>query len=318
MVNPQGRTWCGTLNHDDDEKALGEFIEEKMKKLAVRGVYQEEVAPSTGQLHLQYALVFDKPVRLTWLKANVCPRTHWTLAKGNWDAQVKYCTKEESRRPGGLNGQFGDAPAPGARTDLDAVYEMVKANKAMNGSDLRLLIADAYPAQYAKYHHGIDRLITLNRPCPDYSLPNFRPHQQKLADILDSPADDRKIIWVYDPVGNTGKTALMKHYLTKGGAVRLSGKKADMAHAYEGERIVFFDLSRTSAETAQYLYDFAEELKSGVIFSGKYDSQLKRFDVPHVVFLANTPYPEGVWSADRKHLLQWSQPPAPMFNAPKD
>lgn len=319
MAAKQGRTWCGTLNHDGDEKVLGEFIEEKLKTQAIRGVYQEEEAPSTGQRHLQYAVVFKAPVRLSWLKANVCAKTHWTLANGSWDAQVKYCTKEESRVAGGLNGQFGEEPkAKGTRTDLDAVHEMVKANMAMNGSDLQRLISDAYPTQYAKYHAGINRLISLNRHTPDYSLAQLRPKQQELADILDADPDDRKIIWVYDPVGNTGKTALMRHYISQGKAVRLSGKKADMAHAYEGQRIVFFDLSRTSAETATYLYDFAEELKSGIIFSGKYDSTLKKFDAPHVVFLANTPYPEGVWSADRKQLLQWSQAPAPLFNAPKD
>jgi len=315
-MSKMGRTWCGTLHGYEPEEV--DALIEKIQKIAVRGVWQEEVTPTTGKDHLQYALSLDKPVRMAWLKANVCDKTHWTLANGAWDAQVRYCTKEESRKPGGLNGQFGAEVAPGKRSDLDAVYEMVKANVAMNVNDLQRLIADAYPAQYTKYHGGINTLIRLHRPKPDQSLPKFRPHQQELADILDAPADDRKIIWVYDPVGNTGKTALMRHYLTKGNATRLSGKKADMAHVYQGERVVFFDLSRTSAEHATYLYDFAEDLKSGCIFSGKYEGAVKHFAPPHVVFLANTPYPAGVWSEDRKHVLQWSLPPAPMFNAPKD
>jgi len=316
MAARQGRIWCGTL-HGVTGDALRAFVE-RAEGLATRGVYQEETCPETGRVHLQYALAFAQPKRMSWLKDNVCDKTHWTCANGSWEAQVRYCSKEASRKEDGLNGSWGAAPAPGKRTDLEAVHAMIKDNAEMSVYDLRKLISDAYPAEYAKYHAGLDRMIVLNRPRPDFALPALRPHQQALADLLDVPADDRKIIWVYDPIGNTGKTSLMRHYLTKGKAISLSGKVADMAHAYDGEGIVFFDLSRTSSETCAYLYDFAEKLKNGVCFSGKYDSHSKQFAPPHVVFLANFPYPEGVWSADRKLLLQWSQPLAPLFNAPKD
>jgi len=316
MMARQSRNWAGTL-HGVEGDALRAFVE-RAEGLAARGVYQEEKCPETGRIHLQFALGFSDPKRGSWMKKNVCDKTHWTACNGSWDDQVRYCTKEESRVEDGLNGSWGAAPAPGKRTDLEAVHAMIKDNAEMSVNDLRKLISDAYPGEYAKYHAGLDRMIVLNRPRPDFALPALRPHQQELADLLDVPADDRKIFWVYDPIGNTGKTSLMRHYLTKGKAISLSGKVADMAHAYDGQKIVFFDLSRTSSETCSYLYDFAEKLKNGVCFSGKYDSHTKQFAPPHVVFLANFPYPEGVWSADRKKVLQWSQPLAPVFNPPKD
>jgi len=316
---PQNRTWAGTCQLNDDDFDVPAFMKAAEAAGAVAGVYQVEKAPSTGQVHLQFALRFKNPKRMAWLKANVCTKTHWTSCNGSWADQVRYCTKEESRVDDMPNGSWGDAGVvPGTRCDLAAILEMIKSNKDKTVNDIQRLIIEAYPGQYGRNASNIIRMINLHRPLPDRTLPHFRPHQQALADLLEKDPDDRKIIWVYDPVGNTGKTALMRHYQSLGEAASLSGKVADMAYAYQGERIVFFDLSRTSAEHATYLYDFAERLKSGSVFSGKYDSGTKHFKTPHVVFLSNGPYPEGVWSADRKVVLQWSQPLAPIFNAPKD
>lgn len=316
-TSPQSRTYCGTL-HFPDGFDFDAFVQKCKDAGAERGVYQVEKAPTTQKVHLQYALAFKAPKRVAWMKANVCEKTHWEAAKGTWAHQVKYCSKVDTRVDGEPSGSWGgDDVAPGARCDLSAILEMVKANKDKPTNEVLRLVMEAYPGQFARNIRGIQTMIALNRPIPDRTLPNFRPHQQALADLLALPADDRKIIWVYDPLGNTGKTALMRHYQSKGEAASLSGKVADMAHAYQGERIVFFDLSRTSAEHATYLYDFAERLKSGSVFSGKYDSGTKHFETPHVVFLSNGPYPEGVWSPDRKVVLQWSLPLPPMFNPPQ-
>lgn len=93
-----------------------------------------------------------------------------------------------------------------------------------------------------------------------------------------------------------------------------------MAYAYNGEPMVFFDVTRTQAEHMDHLYQFAEQLKNGIIFSSKYESGTKCFDPPHVVFFANQgPHP-GKWSADRCHetvlntadkeIVPWDELPA--------
>jgi hypothetical protein len=48
-----------------------------------------------------------------------------------------------------------------------------------------------------------------------------------------------------------------------------------------------------------YLASAAENFKNGMTFSGKYMSAQKNFAPPHVVFFANFPPPDGLWSEDR-------------------
>jgi hypothetical protein len=92
------------------------------------------------------------------------------------------------------------------------------------------------------------------------------------------------------------------------GAVELDGRLQDAAFSYTGQKIVIFDLARAvEPATLRDLYIVAEKLKNGQIYSSKYQSRLKVFDVPHVVFFSNSPPPVGVWSIDRLQHITISQ-----------
>lgn len=82
----------------------------------------------------------------------------------------------------------------------------------------------------------------------------------------------------------------------------LNGKKADMAHALRDDiRVVCIDLARTSESYAPY--EAIEQIKNGLIFSGKYDSRTKVFNPPHVFVFANFPPDQAKLSADRWHIV---------------
>ena len=62
-------------------------------------------------------------------------------------------------------------------------------------------------------------------------------------------------------------------------------KSADIKYAYEGERVVLFDLTRSQQE--HFNYEVMESVKNGTMFSGKYESKVKVYASPHVVVFAN-------------------------------
>ena len=118
-----------------------------------------------------------------------------------------------------------------------------------------------------------------------------------LEETLNEP-DPRKIIWYVDEKGNSGKTFVTKYLLTEGDTMRFeNGKSADIKHAYNGQKNVIFDLSRSQESHCNY--EVIESLKNGAMFSTKYDSQMKVFCTPHVIIMANFPPDETKMSADR-------------------
>jgi len=85
-------------------------------------VYQEELAPTTGQLHLQGYCMFNKVKTLAGVK-KVSATAHWEMRKGTHEQAVEYCKKAESRVRGPW--ERGAAPAPGKRNDLLAVKVLI-------------------------------------------------------------------------------------------------------------------------------------------------------------------------------------------------
>ncbi|VDI83324.1 Hypothetical predicted protein [Mytilus galloprovincialis] len=99
--------------------------------------------------------------------------------------------------------------------------------------------------------------------------------QIEVLRLLDEQ-DDRKVLWIYDAVGGEGKTFLAKYIQLYRDCICLeSGKKTDLAHCFTNERYVLFDYTRSMEETINY--SIIENFKNGFLFSGKYDSQVKKF-----------------------------------------
>lgn len=129
----------------------------------------------------------------------------------------------------------------------------------------------------------------LYKPLVVYSLINeygkYLPYQQQIIDIVEKKPDKRKIIWIYDPVGNNGKTELCKHLCCNNNFLRLTnGKTNDISYVWKGQHVVF-DFSRSQEEVINY--GVLEDLKNGMVTSYKYESCVKHFDIPHLFVMAN-------------------------------
>lgn len=136
-----------------------------------------------------------------------------------------------------------------------------------------------------------------------------RDWQQKMHDELQYEPDDRKIEWIYDPEGASGKTAFGKWmedmypndfiFCTDLGTTRDAA--TIISNALQGGwncKGIFINLSRTS-EDHDRMYSYIEEIKDGRVTTQKYNGRMIRFDSPHVVVFANYMPKTGNLSADR-------------------
>jgi len=112
--------------------------------------------------------------------------------------------------------------------------------------------------------------------------------QKRLLKLFKEEPDDRTIHWYYGE-GNDGKTAFAKHCAMKLGAAYVNGASKDikyfLANMKDVPKIVIFGIPKSSEGYVSY--SALEEVKDGIIFSCKYESQMKIYNPPHVVVFAN-------------------------------
>lgn len=300
------RNYCFTifvndLPYSEDTHVFSESGLEFIKY----AVWQLEKCPDTERLHLQGYAEFSKVYTLTGAKKlfheNYQRTVHLEKRKATQAKAIAYCKKEETRVEGPW--EHGQPAIRGQRNDIHAVMEMVADNKSY------VDISQALPLQAARFGGFIREQIELHRSLqqvrPDITL---KPWQQSLVDKLLGPPHPRQIHWYWESIGNTGKTTfttwLALSYPNQV-QVFVGGKHADVAFALDSAKSIFiFDYSRDQYEFLNY--GLLEQVKNGRVWSGKYQSQLKCFPVPHVLVFSNQEPDRRKMSADRwdtNHIL---------------
>ena len=136
---------------------------------------------------------------------------------------------------------------------------------------------------------------------------NMKPWQKEITDMLTGDASFRNILYVHEPVGNTGKSYLAKYLHYFYGAIITGGRAADMKHAISRWKeitgsypvMILFDIARSYQLTAESYYAM-EQMKNAVFFSGKYESgMVVAKNPPHMVVFANHPPKKQFMSQDR-------------------
>jgi len=128
-----------------------------------------------------------------------------------------------------------------------------------------------------------------------------RGWQLQVMRILADEPHARQIHWFWEATGNVGKSTLSKYLVVRRGAILVSGKSSDVAHALSKRggnvSIVIIDVPRVSQDYVNYAS--MEAIKNGLLFSGKYDSAQVVFNTPHVIVFANCEPDKSKLSADR-------------------
>lgn len=150
------------------------------------------------------------------------------------------------------------------------------------------------------YYHNIEL------PNQVEVISEFREWQEELLEYLDQKPDHRKIRWYYDAIGGTGKTAICKYLcVTRDDCIYVSGKANDMKFAITQAKkkptIILIDVSRSQEKT--FSYQGIEEIKNGIFFCGKYESQMFIMNNPHVICFANFEPNKKALSIDRWDII---------------
>ena len=312
MAGSRGsRRWCFTLNNytDEDLACARDRLTADSCRYAVVGVEQ---APSTGTPHLQGYMHLKKQMRLAGLhKMLFNRRGHFEVARGSDQENRDYCRKSER-----VLLEVGEPSAPhGTKTSFVRANQIAKRVAEKGERLIDILESDPELMEaYGKHAAHVDRLIDMHRAreaevafkAPYESVDpatDLRPWQRELySELRDSAPDPRKIVWYVDWRGGVGKSWFVNFFLSRHGsrsaACFSDGRPADVAYAYEYQRVVFFDLTRSTPDLLP-LCHVMEQLKDGRIFSSKYNSRVKLFACPHVVVFANKEPPDLAFSPDR-------------------
>lgn len=151
------------------------------------------------------------------------------------------------------------------------------------------------------------------------SRSTFTPGQANLEDFLlrcdPIRFSKRKVIWIYDPIGGSGKSAFKKYCQYNYGWVGFSYASAKdilyIVNKFQNKRVYFFNLSKTrSAEVSESeLYAALESIKDGDFVSTKYEPTCCMMNPCHVVVFANHLPRMSALTRGRFEIIKWSPLP---------
>jgi len=306
MVN-RAKRWVFTLNNytTGEVDLLIQLAESEHVHYCIFG---KEIGEN-GTPHLQGYIVFEQEKRLNQLKRLVGSRYHFEISRGTPTEASEYCKKD------GDYIEIGTLPKNtnegGKKGKWDQLVEYITTINAEEGE--RPTETDLYarfPGLMGPQRRGVIALVdSLYRP-PSREIGQLNDGWQRdLFDQLSEQPDDRRIVFVIDPVGNSGKSWFCRYMQKlKPDATQYLriGKRDDLAHALDPRRTIFlFDVPRRGMEYFQYV--IVESLKDGQVFSPKYNSCTKDFQPCHCVVFCNEDPDMGALTTDRYKIIRISE-----------
>lgn len=290
----RAKHWCFTLNNytDEDEARLVGLEDSDIVAYLCIG---KEVGEQ-GTPHFQGFISFKQKQAFRDV-IGIIGQCHLTVARKIPQA-IAYCKKD------GDYVEFGIQPGgQGNRTDLVAFRAAVESGAVKTMKDAR----EKHPEVAARYSRFCMDLIEDFRVVQDLEMHPLRVWQASLYARLKLDPDDRQVIFVVDPVGNSGKSWFSKYLETVMGEEKVQvmcpTRKQDMAYALNaGIRVFVLDAPRS--KNGDFIqYDFLENIKDGRVFSSKYESRLKRLNKCHVVVFMNEHPNMEALSSDRYDII---------------
>lgn len=276
------------------------------------GVLGKEVCPDTGRRHLQGYMGLSKVWKARSVLESIrtlldlraedpgpsCgPRScfHIEIAHGTEAQNREYCIKE------GHYYEHGQPQGQGRRNDIQEAFKRLREADAweeiLDGEEVQTCLAKYPNWCRMQWRRGKELAVREAAVHLDY-----HPWQLELLEVLEADPPPRKIYFIVGG-GGTGKSTFARHLLLTRSDTELwtrGAKSTDIAHAITGHRVQLFDISRAEEEPD---YGLLEDVKNGVIFSGKYLPERKIFPIPHVFVFMNVPPDFHKMSEDRFEII---------------
>lgn len=152
-----------------------------------------------------------------------------------------------------------------------------------------------------------DKSIYMGKDLPKKE--DLYPYQKELYEMCLREPNDRDIYWIYDKIGNTGKSKFCKFMSYHMKTPKLEyGKTSDMqnlASKYPNSRAYLFNLTRAKPTQIgeQDLYSTLEAIKDGHYCNTKYNTEMVMQDPSHIIVFANV-FPQiNLMSRDRWKIM---------------
>lgn len=136
----------------------------------------------------------------------------------------------------------------------------------------------------------------------------WKDWQKDILEMISGKPDNRAVWWIVDEKGNQGKSYLVNYIMMTQKAILADGKKTDVFNQVlqfmenDVPKIIILDIPRSNEGYVNY--GVLEQLKNGVIYSGKYEGGCCFFRIPHVIVMANFWPDESKLSADRWRIVE--------------
>lgn len=278
-------------------------------------VWAVEEGGNTDRLHLQMYVQAAKANRMSWWRKRLPGHMECQSADSTNEEARDYCKKitDSTFRRGPW--EFGIfAGGQGARSDIDAAKEAVLAGA--NREELMLHHTNAM-IRGGPYFTDLIEVVRKSK-VPRHVIFDYEGGMKEwhrfLIFMVTQPVHFRKFYWVFDSVGNTGKSLLAKYFFGSCGAFcATEGTYANLMFAYGSAgcpRLVIMDIPRGGKVGDPHCI---EDWKNGMAFSSKYKSQSLVFEPPHIIVFSNEPLGGGVFSEDRPVIItirdgEWTAP----------
>lgn len=184
-------------------------------------------------------------------------------------------------------------------TNHETLYEALEDNLRMDGTGRILNVNEV--TQLYKMKGEIENNIRMDIYKNELLALKLRDYQQEWYDKLQEQ-NDRQILWIYDQIGNTGKSLFIKILCTKHNTFMMTNKANDNAFRYNYEKYIILDISRDKQEYVSY--GAIEQMKNGLVATGKYEGAQKLFPNPKIIVMANFAPETDKLSEDRWDIYE--------------